>query len=142
MSGTWRTYIICTTYLLYLLQFKGDMLECKSLMNWKKLTNTWKKCLPWHIHKARLVALVQQWWCRTFGTRYYDSRVGQSLDFGTWYYNSETCSSLSNFRQEYHDLGIDPSSSYMHGHGHGCGEHNGYLYYEVPAAVLEQLDEQ
>ncbi|KAA0033323.1 mediator of RNA polymerase II transcription subunit 12-like isoform X1 [Cucumis melo var. makuwa] len=47
-----------------------------------------------------------------------------------------------NERQEYHDLGIDPSSSYMHGHGHGCGEQNGYLYYEVPAAILEQLDEQ
>uniref|UniRef100_A0A9I9ECD8 Uncharacterized protein n=1 Tax=Cucumis melo TaxID=3656 RepID=A0A9I9ECD8_CUCME len=64
----------------------------------------------------------------TFETTYYDSGVGQSLDFGRGYYNSEA--------------GSDPSSSYMHGHGRGRGEHNEYLYYEVPAAVLEQSDEQ
>uniref|UniRef100_A0A9I9DPC2 Uncharacterized protein n=1 Tax=Cucumis melo TaxID=3656 RepID=A0A9I9DPC2_CUCME len=68
--------------------------------------------------------------------------VGQSSDFGTGYYNSKAGSSSSNFRQQYCDLGSDSSSSYMHCHGRGRGEHNEYLYYEVPAAILEQSDEQ
>uniref|UniRef100_A0A9I9DWW7 Uncharacterized protein n=1 Tax=Cucumis melo TaxID=3656 RepID=A0A9I9DWW7_CUCME len=59
----------------------------------------------------------------TFGTTYYDSGVGQSSDFGIEYYNSEA--------------GSYPSSSYMHGHGRGRGEHNEYLYSEVPAAIPE-----
>ncbi|KAA0047926.1 mediator of RNA polymerase II transcription subunit 12-like isoform X1 [Cucumis melo var. makuwa] len=78
----------------------------------------------------------------TFGTTYYDSGVGQSSDFGRGYYNSEAGRSSTDFGQQYYDLGSDPSSSYMHGHGRGRGEHNEYLYYEVPAAVLEQSDEQ
>ncbi|XP_050937121.1 uncharacterized protein LOC127148153 [Cucumis melo] len=79
---------------------------------------------------------------RAFETTYYDSGVGQSSDFGTGYYNSKAGSSSSNFRQQYCDLGSDSSSSYMHCHGRGRGEHNEYLYYEVPAAILEQSDEQ
>ncbi|KAL0537388.1 hypothetical protein IC582_026366 [Cucumis melo] len=78
----------------------------------------------------------------TFGTTYYDSEVGQSSDFERGYYNSEVGQSSTNFGQQYYDLGSDPSSSYMHDHGRGRGEHNEYLYYEVPAAVLEQSDEQ
>ncbi|KAA0045997.1 transposase [Cucumis melo var. makuwa] len=77
-----------------------------------------------------------------FGMTYYDSRVGQSSDFGTRYYTSEAGQSPSNFGQQYYDLGSDPSSSYMYGHGRGRGEHNEYLYYEVPVAIPEQLDEQ
>uniref|UniRef100_A0A9I9D3T2 Aminotransferase-like plant mobile domain-containing protein n=1 Tax=Cucumis melo TaxID=3656 RepID=A0A9I9D3T2_CUCME len=78
----------------------------------------------------------------TFGTTYYDSRVGQSSDFGRGYYNSEAGQSSTDFGQQYYDLGSDPSSSYMHGHGRGRGEHNEYLHYEVPAAVPKQSDEQ
>ncbi|KAL4014357.1 hypothetical protein IC575_026559 [Cucumis melo] len=78
----------------------------------------------------------------TFGTTYYDSKVGQSSDFERGYYNSEAGQSSTNFGQQYYDLGSDPSSSYMHDHGRGRGEHNEYLYYEVPAAVPEQSDEQ
>uniref|UniRef100_A0A9I9E7V4 Uncharacterized protein n=1 Tax=Cucumis melo TaxID=3656 RepID=A0A9I9E7V4_CUCME len=59
-----------------------------------------------------------------FGTIYYDLGVGQSSIFRTRYYNSEA------------------ASSYMHGHGRGCGKHNEYLNYEVPIAVPEQSDEQ
>ncbi|XP_050946586.1 serine/threonine-protein phosphatase 7 long form homolog [Cucumis melo] len=77
----------------------------------------------------------------TFGTTYYDSGVGQSSDFGRGYYNSEAGQSSTDFGQQYYDLGSDPSSSYMHGHGRGRGEHNEYLYYEVPAAVPEESDE-
>ncbi|TYK23115.1 GATA zinc finger domain-containing protein 10-like isoform X2 [Cucumis melo var. makuwa] len=78
----------------------------------------------------------------TFGTTYYDSGVGQSSDFGRGYYNSEVGQSSMDFGQQYYDLGSYPSSSYMHGHGRGRGEHNEYLYYEVPAAVPEQSDKQ
>ncbi|TYK03402.1 GATA zinc finger domain-containing protein 10-like isoform X2 [Cucumis melo var. makuwa] len=78
----------------------------------------------------------------TFGTIYYDSGVGQSSYFGRRYYNSEVGPSSTDFGQQYYDLGSDPSSSYMHDHGRGRGEHNEYLYYEVPAAVPEQSDEQ
>lgn len=77
-----------------------------------------------------------------FGMMYYDSRVSQSSNFRTWYYNSEAGPSSSNFGREYYVLGSDPSSSYVHGHKRGCGEYNEYWYYEVPAAVPEQLDEQ
>ena len=78
----------------------------------------------------------------TFGTGYYDPEVGQSLDFETGYYNSEADPSSSNFGQEYYDLGTNPSSSYMHGHGRGRGEHNEYLYYVAPAVVSEEPNEQ
>ncbi|XP_050945474.1 uncharacterized protein LOC127150827 [Cucumis melo] len=77
----------------------------------------------------------------TFGTTYYDSGVGQSSDFGRGYYNSEEGQSSTDFGQQYYDLGSDPSSSYMHGHGRGRGEHNEYLSYEVPVVVPEQSDE-
>ncbi|TYK18882.1 GATA zinc finger domain-containing protein 10-like isoform X2 [Cucumis melo var. makuwa] len=72
----------------------------------------------------------------------YVSPVMMMRAFETTYYNSEAGPSSSNFRQQYCDLGSDSSSSYMHCHGRGRGEHNEYLYYEVPAAILEQLDEQ
>ncbi|TYK09816.1 mediator of RNA polymerase II transcription subunit 12-like isoform X1 [Cucumis melo var. makuwa] len=78
----------------------------------------------------------------TFGTTYYDLGVGQSSDFGRVYYNSEAGPSSTDFGQQYYDLGSNPSSSYMHGHGRGRGEHNEYLYYEVPTTVPKQSDEQ
>uniref|UniRef100_A0A9I9D8T2 Uncharacterized protein n=1 Tax=Cucumis melo TaxID=3656 RepID=A0A9I9D8T2_CUCME len=78
-----------------------------------------------------------------FGTRYYDLGVGQSSNFGIGYYNIEAGPSSSNFGQEYYDLRTDPSYSYKHGrYGRGHREHNEYLYYEVPAAVPNEQDEQ
>ncbi|XP_050941487.1 uncharacterized protein LOC127149667 [Cucumis melo] len=39
----------------------------------------------------------------TFETTYYDSGVGQSLDFGRGYYNSEAGQSSTDFGQQYYD---------------------------------------
>uniref|UniRef100_A0A9I9DN57 Uncharacterized protein n=1 Tax=Cucumis melo TaxID=3656 RepID=A0A9I9DN57_CUCME len=45
MRGTWRRYIICTIYLLYLHQFIGDVFEWKKL-NSMKFTIMRKKVPP------------------------------------------------------------------------------------------------
>jgi len=46
------------------------------------------------------------------------------------------------FGSGHYDSEAGPSSSYVHGHGRGYGEHNEYLYYEAPIEVPEQHQEE
>ena len=73
----------------------------------------------------------------------YISPVMMMPTFGMTYYgyNSEASPSSSNIGQQYYELGSDPSSSCMHGHGCGREEDNEYVYYEAPTTVPEQSDE-
>ncbi|TYK01176.1 GATA zinc finger domain-containing protein 10-like isoform X2 [Cucumis melo var. makuwa] len=54
------------------------------------------------------------------GIGYYDAGVGPSSSY----------------------VDVSPSTSYMHGHRRGYGEHNEYLYHEAPADVSDRQEYQ
>ena len=72
----------------------------------------------------------------------YDSSMMMMSTFGAGYCDFEAST-------RYYDLGFNPSSSYMnigpstsfmHGHNRGYGEHNKYLYYEATVEVLDRKE--